>query len=168
MGEITRLNKILTKFVKKFGIDKAIYTGGYSFSYEDNTLEYKVTNRTWGDVWFEEYVEERFNHTVKNSFIMSILHEIGHSQANEEIEGAILDFCLNEKFRIDVEMLVAENEEDEETAKILSWQYYNLPDEIMATQWAVNYAETHTEELKQLALAIMPLVNNLSRTVKED
>ena len=35
------------------------------------------------------------------------------------------------------------NAETEEECKKLEWQYFNLPDEIMATQWAVNYAKKH-------------------------
>jgi hypothetical protein len=60
---------------------------------------------------------------------------------------------MAEKARIGVEMMVAETEEE---GRALSFQYFNLPDEIMATQWAVNYAESHENELKEMDERIQP------------
>jgi hypothetical protein len=39
---------------------------------------------------------------------------------------------------------------DSEQSKALEWQYFNLPDEIMATQWAVNYAKEHPRKIKKM------------------
>ena len=48
--------------------------------------------------------------------------------------------------RIQEEMLTATGAE----SKALEWQYFNLPDEIMATQWAVNYAKEHPKKIKKM------------------
>ena len=57
-------------------------------------------------------------------------------------------------------MMIAE---DEETGRALSFQYFSLPDEIMATQWAVNYAETHKKELKKMLKRITPVIEEYQR-----
>ena len=76
------------------------------------------------------------------------MHEIGHAKANWEIEGALQDFCLAEKERISEGMY--DNADNLEVQKILEWQYFNLPDEIMATAWAVNYAKKHPKRVKKM------------------
>ena len=152
---LKKMNKTISAELALFGIDMAKYTGEYSYSFEKNRVDYKLTNTAIEDRWFKEFVEERFRHKVKSDFIISILHEIGHARANEEITGDIYEFCMNEKARIAIEMMVAE---DEETGRALSFQYFNLPDEIMATQWAVNYAETHKKELKKMLKRITPAI----------
>ena len=53
---------------------------------------------------------------------------------------------MNEKERIEAEMQTA----GDKKSKKLEWQYFNLPDEIVATEWAVNYARTHRTELREL------------------
>lgn len=148
-----KLNKAVSVQLAPFGIDKAKYTGEYSYSFEKNRVDFKVDNSAIEDKWYNEFLLERFRYTPTNDFIMSLLHEIGHAKANENIVDDIYEFCINEKARIGVEMMVAE---DEETGRALSFQYFQLPDEIMATQWAVNYAETHENEIKEMWNAIAP------------
>ena len=157
---LKKMNKVMSAELASFGIDKAKYTGEYSYSFKKNRVDYKLTNDAIEDKWFREFVKERFRYEIKSDFIISLLHEIGHAKANEEITGDILDFCLNEKARIGIEMMVAENEE---TGRALSFQYFSLPDEIMATQWAVNYAETHKKELKKMLKRITPVIEEYQR-----
>ena len=152
---LKKMNKVMSAELAPFGISKAKYTGEYSYSFDKNRVDYKLTNNDIEDKWFNEFVSERFRYKIKSDLIFSILHEIGHSKANEEITGDILNFCLNEKARISIEMMVAE---DEETGRVLSFQYFQLPDEIMATQWAVNYAEAHKKELKKMLKRITPAI----------
>ena len=118
-----KLNKVVSAQLVPFGIDKAKYTGEYSYSFKKNRVDFKVNNEAIEDKWFNEFLAERFRYTPKNDFIISILHEIGHAKANENIIEDILDFCLNEKARIGIEMMVAE---DEEVGRALSFQYFHL------------------------------------------
>ena len=148
-----KMNKAVSAELVPFGIRKAKYTGEYSYSFKKNRVDYKVTNTAIEDKWFDEFVKERFRYDVFSDFIISILHEIGHAKANENITDDIYEFCMAEKARIGVEMMVAETEEE---GRALSFQYFNLPDEIMATQWAVNYAENHENELKEMDERIQP------------
>jgi hypothetical protein len=143
---IKKLNKTISIQLHPFGIDRAECTDEYSYQYDNNVVTFKLTENTIEDIWFNEFIKERFGYDVRYPFVMSILHEIGHSKYNEEIEGVLYKFCLDEKERIEDEMQTA----DAETAKKLSWEYFNLPDEIMATYWAVEYAKAHPIKCKKM------------------
>lgn len=162
---IKKLNKAITKQFKQFDIDKVVYTGEYSYVYEDNKITYKITENCIEDKWFAEFIKERFNYNVKYPFIISLLHEVGHSKANEEIEGDIYDFCIAEKERINEEMLTA----DADYSKVLEWQYFNLPDEIMATAWAVKWAKENKKAVKKMnAKCIEALCEFYSKNITEE
>lgn len=141
-----KLNKAISATLAPFGIAKAKLSDTYSYSYDTESVTYKITENEIEDIWFIEFIEERFNYKVKYPFVMSLLHEVGHHNANDEIEGAMLDFCLAEKKRISEEMETA----DDKRSKELEWQYFNLPDEIMATAWAVDYAKNNPDIIEQM------------------
>jgi len=159
-----KMDKAVSAQLAPFGISKAKYNPDeYSYSFAKNRVDYKLSNNKIEDKWFREFLKERFNFDVTSDLIISILHEVGHAKANEEIEGAIYDFCQREKIRINVEMMGAE---DETTGKALCYQYFNLPDEIMATQWAVEYAETHESELAEMLDEITPAIKKYKKRLK--
>ena len=141
------LNDSISKELKPFGIARARLSSEYSYLYYNRNVNYKITETALEDKWFVDFVKDRFNYTVRYPFVFSLLHEVGHHKANEEIEGAIYDFCRTEKERIDKEM---EKVKTEYKAKKLEWQYFNLPDEIMATQWAVNYCKQNPQKVRAM------------------
>lgn len=161
---LKKLNKSISAQVAPFGIKKAKCGTEYTYSFVDNEITFKITEGTIEDIWFQEFIKERFN-IEGESFLLSILHEVGHSIANEEIEGAIYDFCLSEKSRISAEMQDA----DEIRSKELEWEYFNLPDEIMATQWAVNWIKEHPKKTKKMYKACIKALIDFYETnnVKE-
>ena len=139
------LNKAITKELKDFGIKSAVCTDEYSYLFDKKMVTYKLTENTVEDKWFSEFIESRFGYEVRYPFIISLLHEVGHHKANDNIVGDIYDFCMAEKERISEEMINADDEEQ----KALEWEYFNLPDEIMATAWAVDYAKKHPKKVKK-------------------
>lgn len=141
------LNKAVSAELKPFGISKAVCTDTYAYFADEGSVCFKLTEGTTEDKWFCEFIEERFDYTIENAFILSLLHEVGHHLANDEIDGAIYEFCTAEKDRISAEMATAKTADEQ---KILEWQYFNLPDEIMATQWAVNYAKANPKAIKKM------------------
>jgi hypothetical protein len=144
---IKKLNKAISApLVKRFGISKAVCSSEYSYIFEDESITFKLTEGTTEDEWFAEFIKERFGYEVKYPFVISLLHEVGHHKANDDIDGMVYDFCMAEKERINAEMQDA----DADRSKALEWQYFNLPDEIMATQWAVNYAKKHPKKIQNM------------------
>ena len=140
------LNKAISKELSAFGIKKAVCTDEYSYLFDKKMVTYKLTEGTVEDKWFTEFIESRFGYEVRYPFIISLLHEVGHHKANDNIVGDIYEFCMAEKERISAEMINADDEEQ----KALEWEYFNLPDEIMATQWAVDYVRKHPKKVKKM------------------
>lgn len=164
------LNKAISAELAPFGISKAVCADEYSYLFTDESVTFKLTVGTTEDLWFSEFIKERFGYEVRYPFVMSLLHECGHHNANDEIDGAIYDFCMAEKERIFAEMETA----DAERSKVLEWQYFNLPDEIMATQWAVAYAKKHPRIVEkmwaEMAVALMEFyrVNGVFDSLEEE
>lgn len=153
---VKALNRAIYKPLAKFGISKVSLSNEYSYIFESESVTFKVTE-TIEDKWFMDFIKERFDYETEN-FIISLLHEIGHHKANDEIEGDIYNFCTNEKERITKEL---ENENiTDERVKELEFQYFNLPDEIMATQWAVTYAKEHPQEIEQMWGEMLTAIQN--------
>ena len=143
---LNELNKAISAEVKPFGISEAFCETEYSYYFDTEKVGFSLVEGE-ADMIFNEFIEDRFDYTVKNQFIISLLHEIGHHKANDDIDGEVYDFCLKEKERISEAM--AEATTIAERRK-LHFQYFNLPDEIMATAWAVGYAKKHPKKIKKM------------------
>lgn len=157
---LKKLNQAVSAQLKPFGIASAFCRQMYAYHYTTEQVEFTL-QVTIADEWFNEFIKERFNYDVKYPFIIALLHEVGHHKANDEIDGAIADFCELEKKRITRAM--QQVEDDEEKQKFFEWQYFNLPDEIMATQWAINYAKKHPKKIVRMWKAIEPVIIDLYR-----
>lgn len=141
------LNKVITKELSVFGIKKAVCGNEYQYDYDTNVVTFKDIENGIEDRWFLEFVKDRFGYDVEYPFIISLLHEVGHHKANDDVIGEVYDFCLAEKERIMIESIATD---DYNEMKRLSWQYFSLPDEIMATKWAVDYAREHPKKIKKM------------------
>lgn len=117
------------------------------FRYDKRIIEYALLEGKVEDAWFNEFVEERFGYPVKNTFMITMLHEIGHYMTEDDVDGFVYNFCLSEKYRIQEAMDKAETFEE---ARALEWQYFSLPDEIGATAWAVTFAKNNKELLDEV------------------
>ena len=149
-----KLNKVVSAPLKQFGIKKAVCGDIYCYCFDSEKIYFKLTvDRE--DRLFNEFVKERFNYDVKEyGFIISLLHEVGHHKNNDDVDGDVYDFCLKEKNRIETEIKNATRLK----YKKLQCQYFNLPDEIMATAWAVNYAKKHPKKIKKMWHKIQPAI----------
>lgn len=143
---VKKLNKSISKSMYSFGINATILQNEFAFYFDNNIITFKLIEDN-SDEYFSHFVKQRFNFETDYNFILSLLHEVGHYKANDEIYGDIYNFCIEEKRRIKEEIEKSEKESD---IIKLSYEYFNLPDEIMATQWAINYMRKHPKRVKKL------------------
>ena len=96
---IRKLNKALATAFGDFGIDKFAMNGDWAFYPNENKITYSLIENKLEDVWFNEFVKKRFGYKVKNTFMITVLHEIGHKMTLDDIyeSDAVYDFCINEK-----------------------------------------------------------------------
>ncbi|MEE3350403.1 MAG: hypothetical protein VZR09_10245 [Candidatus Gastranaerophilaceae bacterium] len=144
---VNKLNRAIAAELAPFGITAAkLVEKDYAYYNNNCSIEYCLVDGTTEDKLFTEFLKERFDYTVKNIWIISIFHEIGHHMTMTYISDEILDFCDTEKDRIAAIMETATAAE----SKKLEFQYFNLPDEIMATQWAVNYIRSNPRSVEKI------------------
>ena len=117
------------------------------------------------DKLFSQFLFDRFDYVDKYPFIMSILHEIGHAKNNDDIDGDVYAFCLGEKYKIQIAI---NNTDFTDDARMLNlyYRYFSLPDEIMATAWAVNYVKKNKKQIKEMNKIITKAVDEYNKTHK--
>lgn len=143
---IENLTEILQKFVKKFGCD--IEMGAeFCYHYDDSLIEYSLILPTFSDKVWKEYVLKTFNYKIENIFMFSLLHEIGHHMTYDFYTEK--ECNTENKYIEKIEKELARSTSNAKD-KRLNLEYFNLPMERTATQWAVRYYKKHKIEMNLL------------------
>lgn len=154
---VKKLNKEMTEIFRISDDDIQLKLADiYSYIFEKNVITFTI-QETFEDKLFNDFILERFDYKVKYPFVITILHELGHHFNNDEIEGSIYDFCISEKERIEKEIFETN---DDDRVKALNYQYFGLPDEIMASAWAVEWARHHKKQVKEMNKKVMKALND--------
>ena len=114
---------IIKNFVNS--IDSTIEVG-FNHNFCADISEYKI--------YVEDFVKERFG-IVIHPFLIGVLHEIGHLMTYEEE--------LNEQRTIMYALLAYTYNESQ--YEKYSKAYFEIPAELAATTWAVEYYKNNTE-----------------------
>jgi len=152
------LNAIITAEFRRFDISKVKMASDFEYNYNKNIITYTLDMTSDSDMLFSKFLATRFDFEDKHPFIMSLLHEVGHAKNNDDIDGDVYAFCLAEKYKIAKEIEDTEDLDSERYENLLN-RYFNLPDEIMATTWAVNYATSHKKQVKEMRKRIDKAIN---------
>lgn len=141
MISTTDLNKV-TKIVQRFidTINENISVEFDSDFYYDNDLEtvfYTIVISERADRLFKQFVLDTFNYEVKNVFLLSLLHEVGHYFTYYQFSSEELKKYRQKKKRIQKDKIVSDKN---------FYEYFALPNEEAATAWAVEYLRDHEKE----------------------
>ena len=156
------LNKAITQTLEPFGITSARLSDEYCYYFEEESIDYTLVI-TESDKIFNEFVKEYFDYDIKNTFIFSLLHELGHRFNNDNIDGSLYRYCIAEKERIEKTIF---DTDDNFFFKLYNYQYFKLPDEILATAWAVDYAKAHPKQLQIMWEKMEKAIHNFYRINK--
>lgn len=163
---IKKLNKAISNQLKPFGIEKAKLDDEFALCFENNKVHYKLAYNEV-DEWFNACVKEIFGYEVEYTFIISLLHEIGHLNTIDTLTDKEYNRCLKQKERIAKGLDKANTPEEE---KRLNYFYFLLEDEYRATEWAINYAKKHPKKIRKMWHKILPAImdfyakNNVTET----
>lgn len=155
---VKKLNKAIKKALAPLGVEKVKLYTEWQYDFETDTLYYSLTDSIV-DIWFNEYIRDTFHYIVNNTgedtFIISVLHEVGHRETIDFISDKTYNKCLKEKEKI---FKAIENAETETEAKKIEYKYFSLTDEHQATKWAVDYAKHHRKKIKKMQKAVAEAV----------
>lgn len=140
-----RITDIIDAFLEKFNLTSFLGTDfGYYRSSDEVEYPVVITERfekLWGD-----HLNRRFGAEMNVKeipiFVWSILHEVGHSQTDNYFTDEAKQIFEEYKQNLD-----GENDEDTE-------EYYNIPEEALATLWAFQYIQANREEVMDLSILL--------------
>ena len=146
--ELDKITNILNNFLKQFdctakpGTDFACYT-------DSNTITYALVIADKYEKTFMDFTKRLFPNIRADPFLWSTMHEIGHIETENDFDEE------DEIAYINAIKTVTTDEE-----------YYNIPQEYAATDWAGTFMETHEEEIKVFWNKLAPAIQNFYTTLE--
>ena len=156
---ITKLvNLILNIYGKLFKFDCPLIYNSDEFEYIKIPIEddFEIYRASWSflysdmhDGLFKKYMKFLGLSYDLPTFLLSMLHEIGHHKVGDIIKPYdMIDITRYKKY-FDIK-------NKDELDLII---YYNIPDEYEASKWAVKFANEHFYSLLILSWVLYPLIN---------
>lgn len=151
-----RVKKIINNFLKEFGVEAKI---GKSFCYYPEKELINVSFRVPVDNAGANMFTMNFNHLAPDikadTFLIALLHELGHHMTVDELTAEEEKESL--KKRIELNSVNLKNSTPEEIARA-NYEYFNMPDEVAATNWAINYIRNNTEKVAEFWNELQPAI----------
>ena len=174
---IEKLNKTIGKLM---GIENLKFELSDEFSYieEENTITYslEITDKNY---WFKDFLEKRFDLKITDNelFLILFLHEIGHYKHSkfyvmnylgceeendidsykDDYYDDLMKFDYDQRNWINKKIRRSKTIEEE---KFYNMIYFTLPEEIMATNYAVECFKSNKEYLTHIIDRIFKALNN--------
>lgn len=154
------LEDMLNSFVSIFDIEaRFVFDGDFEAIPDDDLV---IVPLLFGDASataFMEHIAQNYDiphfnpMTANNIFIFSLLHEIGHCMTEALIESDYDDDEIEiiEAERAMINEAIADVAINSEEWHTLYDRYFCLPDEHLATDWAVEYYTKHRAECDKFA-----------------
>lgn len=134
------LEKHVRKFVRRFGVTRAICTNEFEYFPAGNTVCFTIFAYDT-DHDFVQFIHKKYNFNIfKWFFTFCILHEIGHKMTLPQLTDEEMHF--EEIARNGILPLVQEDKDNDKINAL----YFNLPAEDLANRWAIDYITTHEEQ----------------------
>lgn len=123
-------------FLKPFGVDSD-FSSDFSYDPEDDRVYFSLLIGERQERLFRKYVQEKFNYTIPNIFMLTLLHEVGHAYTFFSFSKDEIRTARRAKEHLEKEL--KRNNIDS-----VYIRYFDLPIEKVATEWAIAYYKKHT------------------------
>ena len=134
------LEKHVRKFVRRFGVTRALCTNEFEYFPDCNTVCFTIFAYDT-DHDFTKFIHEKYNFNIwKWFFTFCILHEVGHKMTLPQLTDEEMHF--EEIARNGILPIVQEDKDNDKINAL----YFNLPAEDLANRWAIDYITTHEEQ----------------------
>jgi len=150
---LDELKKVVADFVEQFGCKSEMNTD-FAYYPNEQIITWSIFMTEKSDRYFQKYVNKAFPDIEADSFLWSLLHEIGHHMTYNEWTEEKLD--LLKATKADAELKAKKPE----TEKLGYYLYFTAEDEWHATTWAAEYMRENSEEVKNFWLKFVEVYNN--------
>lgn len=159
------IDDILNEFLAEFDCTAAM---GSDFCYwpSKNLINYSIIVAEKGTDYFMENWHNLTPEMKIDPFLAALMHEIGHYMSEGELTTEEEFYSIDRRHQIATD-LRALSAEDKEKERQYYYEYFALPEEELATNWAITYIRTHQQKInafwQKLQAAIMEFykVNNI-------
>lgn len=139
-----KLISVLDKFLEEFECTSVVDTEFYCLTIS-NVIAVSLVVSEEHSSTFMSRVNRLYPDIHADEFLWSFLHEVGHIETIDILDDNELDFSEDQKAN--------ENITDED--------YYELPDEFAATEWAANYMRKNTEKVAKFWNEVQSVIMNI-------
>lgn len=142
---MNELDRYLNRWLRIHGFDcSVIYKEEWFYDLCDEYISYSLILSNTCDELFFKVCEELGIKMRFSNFVVSFFHELGHHETLDFFSDEIIK--RDEKYADDLAITIAKTLEDENN---LHWSYYHLETEITATEWGVEFINTHLQTVKK-------------------
>ena len=159
------IDNILNEFLAEFDCTA---TMGSDFCYwpSKNLINYSVIAAAKDSDYFMENWHNLAPEMKIDPFLAALFHEVGHCMSEVMLTNEEELYSIDRRNQIAIN-LRALSAEDKEKERQYYYEYFALPEEALATNWAITYINTHQQKIsafwQKLQAAIMEFykINNI-------
>lgn len=135
--------KYIRKFIKNINPEYRVKYGNvFEVDIPEEKIFITLNKHQEEDEMVQKFLEREYGKRY-NSFIIGLLHEVGHIETFDEE--------LDEERDLAYGLLKINFNDGNSDIEKFNDMYFRIPAEYSATAWAVNYYETHLQECQELA-----------------
>jgi len=140
----------ITKWLHKNGFECNAEIGtDFSFWSDTDTISCAlVINDTHMNL-FQKVADELGIEYTCDNFLLSFFHELGHFETLDEINERTYKASQRKKAKLETKEVYTEKD---------YMTYYHLPEEIIATQWAVDFINENPNKVAKFWNGLQPLI----------
>lgn len=129
LSTIETINRTIDAFISQFGEYSCRMGTDFCVYLNENVIEWTLIYvENGGEAFYNNFVKRFPQAENLGLFTLSLLHELGHLETEDEIIEDEREFDKN----------------------ISNEEYFNLPNETIATNWAGEWIESHLKEAESL------------------
>jgi len=149
-----KITNVLQKYLEENGFDAVVECDSdFNYYNSSSTITYALIVAKDSAEWIKEFAISRGLKYDCGDFFLPFFHELGHHETMFLLEDEEEDYSNSIKKNLS-------------STKKDYFIYFNLPDEVMATDWAIDYINNNKDKLQILANELQPLVEEFYRSYK--
>jgi len=149
---IEKLNEFVGQWLYQNDFDVQVeLSTDFSCDTITDTIYYALCVPQAHDTMFEKVFEEVGLEYECDNFLLSFFHELGHIETECELTDEEIEISETKKALMEEKTNLSDND---------YWEYYHLPDEILATTWATNFINENPNLIENFWCSFQKLVKD--------
>lgn len=140
---VNKLENTINKFLAPFELTSCL-SSDFSYEFAKDRVNFSLTVADHASNYFQDFIHSMWEEVTIDTFLISLLHEVGHAETWDDLEDEDIAYSDGMKKFIEDELAAGVTEA---RRRELYFEYFNLPDELAATTWAIEYIKNNAIQL---------------------